>query len=177
MKQYIKNGEIKYAKNIVLKLTDEEGNKMQVFNPTEEMLLEDGWELYSIPEPTPEEIFERTKRSKINEINHYDSSEEVNIFYIQGLPVWLDKATRAGLKLRFEAEIALKHQTTTLWYEGQKFELPLNSAMSMLYALEVYASQCYDNTQYHLSNVDKLETLEEISEYDYRVGYPEKLYF
>ena len=150
---------------------------LQTFNPTDEMLIEDGWELYVIPEPTPEEIFERTKKNKIEEINHYDSSEEVNIFYIQGLPVWLDKATRAGLKLRFEAEIALKHQTTTLWYEGQKFELPLNSAMAMLYALEVYASQCYDNTQYHLSNVDKLETLEEISEYDYRVGYPEKLNF
>jgi hypothetical protein len=79
--------------------------------------------------------------------------------------------------LRFEAEIALKHQTTTLWYDGKKFELPLNSAMAMLYALEVYASACYDNTQLHLSNVDKLETLEEISEYDYRVGYPEKLNF
>lgn len=150
---------------------------LQTFNPTDEMLIEDGWEIYVKPEPTPEEIFERTKRNKIDEINRYDSSEEVNIFYIQGLPVWLDKATRAGLKLRFEAEIALKHQTTTLWYEGQKFELPLNSAMAMLYALEVYASQCYDNTQYHLSNVDKLETLEEISEYDYRVGYPEKLNF
>ena len=154
-----------------------EENYLQIFCPSDETLFADGWELYVIPEPTPEEIFERTKRDKIDEINHYDSSEEVNIFYIQGLPVWLDKATRAGLKLRFEAEIALKHQTTTLWYEGQKFELPLNSAMAMLYALEVYASQCYDNTQYHLSNVDKLETLDEISEYDYRVGYPEKLNF
>jgi hypothetical protein len=42
MKQYIKNGEIKYAKNIVLKITNEEGKRMQVFNPTEEMLLVDG---------------------------------------------------------------------------------------------------------------------------------------
>lgn len=180
MKRYIKDGIIKTRNNIVLRVTKEiDGKevKLQVINPTEEAILADGWELYVIPEPTPEEILERTKRSKIDEINHYDSSDEVNIFYIQGLPVWLDKATRAGLKLRFEAEIALKHQTTTLWYDGQKFELPLNDAMAMLYALEVYASACYDNTQLHLSNIDKLETLEEISEYDYRVGYPEKLNF
>jgi hypothetical protein len=49
--------------------------------------------------------------------------------------------------------------------------------MQMLYALEVYASECYDNTQLHLSNIDKLETLEEIAEYDYKVGYPKKLQF
>lgn len=47
----------------------------------------------------------------------------------------------------------------------------------MLYAIEVYASKCYDNTQKHLANVEKLETLEEIIEYDYHTGYPEKLNF
>lgn len=47
----------------------------------------------------------------------------------------------------------------------------------MLYAIEVYASQCYDNTQYHLANVEKLETLDEIMEYNYMSGYPEKLEF
>ena len=154
-----------------------EDRKFQVFNPTHDMLLEDGWTVYINPEPTEEEIFNRTKREKIDEINHYDSSDEINIFYIQGLPVWLDKATRAGLKLRFEAEVALKYENTTLWYNNQKFELPLNNAIAMLYAIEVYASQCYDNTQYHLANVEKLETLDEIMEYNYKSGYPEKLAF
>ena len=114
---------------------------------------------------------------KINEINHYDSSDEVNIFYIQGLPVWLDKATRAGLKLRFEAELAIGKTDTTLWYDNMQFPLSLENAMHMLYAIEVYASACYDNTQLHLSNVDKLETIDEIKNYDYRNGYPEKLNF
>ena len=154
-----------------------EENYLQIFCPSDETLFADGWELYVIPEPTPEEIFERTKRNKIDEIIHYDSSDDVNIFYIQGLPVWLDKATRAGLKLRFEAELAMKEENTTLWYGNQSFTLQLNMAIQMLYAIEVYASKCYDNTQYHLANVDKLETLEEIMEYDYRTGYPEKLEF
>lgn len=47
----------------------------------------------------------------------------------------------------------------------------------MLYAIEIYASACYDNTQYHLSEVSKLETIEEIDAYDYTSGYPEKLQF
>lgn len=61
--------------------------EVQTFNPTDEMLFADGWELYIASEPTEQEILNRTKREKINEINHYDSSDEVNIFYIQGLPV------------------------------------------------------------------------------------------
>lgn len=177
---------IKDANSIILYITQQienpdthemEDMEFQVFNPTHEMLINDGWELYTIPEPTEEEIFNKTKREKINEINQYDSSGEVNIFYIQGLPVWLDKATRAGLKLRFEAELAMKEENTTLWYSNQSFTLQLNMAIQMLYAIEVYASKCYDNTQKHLANVEKLETLEEILVYDYKVGYPEKLNF
>lgn len=47
----------------------------------------------------------------------------------------------------------------------------------MLYALEVYASQCYDNTQRHLAELQKLTDVESITAYDYTVGYPEKLHF
>lgn len=154
--------------------------EVQTFNPTDEMLFADGWELYVLPETpekTEDEIFNEEKQYIIEEIIRYDSSREVNEFYIQGIPVWLDKATRAGLMLRFNSELALKKDTTTLWYEGQSFTLPLNTAMQMLYALEVYASECYDNTQLHLANVEKLETLDEIMEYDYHTGYPEKLNF
>lgn len=151
--------------------------EVQTFNPSDEMLFADGWEIYVTPESTPEQILFNTKQDKKNDIERYDSSVEVNEFYIQEMPVWLDKSTRAGLMLRFNSELALKKETTTLWYEGHSFTLPLNTAMQMLYALEVYASECYDNTQLHLANIEKLETLEEIKEYNYTVGYPEKLHF
>lgn len=150
---------------------------MQTFNPTEEMLFEDGWEIYTVPEPTPEQILANAKRDKKHEINNYDSSSSVNEFYIQDMPVWLDKATRSGLMLRFNSELAMKKENTTLWYNGVSFTLPLNSAIQMLYALEVYASECYDNTQAHLANVDKLDTLDAVLEYNYITGYPEKLNF
>ena len=100
MKKYIKDNKKKTAKQIIIR---KDGK--QIINPTEEMILANGWVEYIAP--VYEKTIEDYKRDKKDEILHFDSSEEVNIFYIQGLPVWLDKTTRAGLKLRFEAEIAV----------------------------------------------------------------------
>lgn len=149
----------------------------QTFNPSDELLFEDGWILYEEPEPTEEDIFNEAKKELISNIEYYDSSSDVNMFFIQGLPVWLDKATRAGLKLRFEAEIAMGKTETALWYGNLQFPLPLDTAIQMLYAIEVYASECYDNTQAHLANVNVIDNLEDLQNYDYTSGYPEKLNF
>ena len=149
----------------------------QTFNPSDELLFEDGWILYEEPEPTEEDIFNEAKKELITNIEYYDSSSDVNMFFIQDLPVWLDKATRAGLKLRFEAEIAMGKTETALWYGNLQFPLPLDTAIQMLYAIEVYASECYDNTQAHLANVNAIDNLEELQNYDYTSGYPEKLNF
>ena len=177
---------VKSRKNIVVNRQDNIMNPdtgemeltyLQTFNPTDEILFADGWELYIPPVPTEEQILANAKKDKKNDINYYDSSSAVNEFYIQDVPVWLDKATRAGLKLRFEAEIAMGKTETALWYNNMEFPLELNLAMQMLYAIEIYASECYDNTQLHLANVDRIETLDAVLEYDYTVGYPEKLTF
>ena len=152
---------------------------MQTINPTEEMLLEDGW-VEHIPvqyEPTEEEILNREKEYKIDEILRYDSSNEVNGFYISDKELWLDKATRVGLKLRFDAEIADGHTNTTIWYEGTPFNLELTNALQMLNSIELYASACYDNTQAHIASINAIEDLETLKNYDYRTGYPEKLRF
>ena len=170
MKRYIKDGKIKHRNQIVIRK-----DGMNTYNPTEEMILADGWEEYItlVYEPTIEDYRKRKK----DEITRYDSSDEVNAFYMQGQRMWLDKATRAGLMLRLQAEQSMGKETTTLWYGSHQFELPMANAFQMLYALELYASQCYDNTQRHLAAVDALENKEEIEAYDYRTGYPEELEF
>ena len=170
MKRYIKDGKIKHRNQIVIRK-----DGMNTYNPTEEMILADGWEEYVTPiyEPTIDDYRKRKKE----EILRYDSSDEVNAFYMQGQRMWLDKATRAGLMLRLQAEQSMGKETTTLWYGSHQFELPMANAFQMLYALELYASQCYDNTQRHLAAVDALESKEEIDAYDYRTGYPEELEF
>ena len=152
---------------------------MQVFNPTEDILLSDGWKEYVAPsnELTEEQILTQEKESKILDITEYDSSNSVNIFYVNNMPMWLDKATRAGLMLRLQAEEKLGKTETTLWYENKMFTLPLHEAFMMLYSLEVYASQCYDNTQRHISNINKMKTVEEIKSYDFCAEYPKPLEF
>lgn len=152
---------------------------MQTFNPTEEMLLEDGWKVHEpIPyEPSAEETLNMEREYKIEDILRHDSSPEVNGFYIEGQEMWLDKATRVGLKLRFDAEIASGKTNTTLWYEGIPFNLELTNAIQMLNAIELYASACYDNTQAHIANVKAIEDIDILKVYDYRTGYPEKLEF
>ena len=148
-----------------------------IINPSEEEILEDGWVLFVKSEPSQEEIFNNQKNLLIDQVLYYDSSSYVNEFYIQDIPVWLDKTTRTGLKLRFEAELAAGKTDTSLWYNNMQFPLELNNAIQMLYALEIYASQCYDNTQWHLANINTLTTIEELEAYDYTSGYPEKLRF
>ena len=174
MKQYTKiiDGRevIKSANEIVVRK-----NGMQTINPSEAQILAEGWEIYKRPIYTP--TLEDVKRNKVDEILAYDSSEAVNEFTIGGQPMWLDKATRAGLLLRFEAESKVGREQTTLWNNGQSYTLPLADAMQMLIALELYASECYDNTQRHLANVAKLETIAEVEAYDYTLGYPAKLAF
>ena len=172
MKRYTKDGKVKYRNEIVIR---KDGK--QIINPTIEMLIEDGWIEYVAPKLTEDELLERAKNKKSNDILSYDSSSEVNEFSIQGVPMWLDKATRAGLLLRFQAEEALGKDTTALWNNGCKFELPLATAQAMLYQLEAYASACYDNTQHHLVEVINLSTIEEVEAYDYTTGYPNKLEF
>lgn len=125
----------------------------------------------------PERTLETAKSEMREEIKRYDESDEVNMFYIQGSPVWLDKATRTGLKLRFEAELAMGQTDTTLWYGNQQFPLTLENAIQMLYAIEIYASACYDNTQKHLSEIDAIDSIELVDAYDFTTGYPEKINF
>lgn len=123
---------------------------------------------------------EVAKEKKKSEILRYDSSHHVNSFQIEGQDIWIDKATRVGLKLRFEAEQRLGRAETTLWQEGKHFTLPLTgnvTALDMLDGIELYASACYDNTQRHLSVVESLDSVESIKSYDYTEGYPQKLVF
>lgn len=124
--------------------------------------------------PTKSSIDE-VRYSKLEEINNYDTSDNVNIFYINNVPMWLDRTSRTSLMARFNAEKSKGFEMTNLWYEGMNIVLPIENAISMLLELEIYAAQCFDTTQRHLYNVSRLSTIEEITAYDYTVEYPEKL--
>lgn len=121
--------------------------------------------------------FKETRELTAKRIKRYDSSEEVNSFVINGMKIWLDKATRVGLQLRFDSEKSIGKQETTLWFGEISFTIPIDIAVGMLQQLELYASECYDVTQKHLAAINKLGDITAIRNYDYKSGYPAKLEF
>lgn len=134
-------------------------------------------EMNPVYEPTEEELTNRARSNKINQINQYDTSTNVNSFYLNEVQLWLDKSMRVGLMNSMEIERAAGRETSTLWFGNVCYTLPIELAIQMLQALELYALACYNKTAEHKVAVQALETRQEIENYDYTVGYPEKLRF
>ena len=117
------------------------------------------------------------KEEVIEQITEYDQSEDVNSFTLQGKQMWLPKETRVGLVNSITIEKNAGKKTTILWFGGEKYELPVDTALQMLSALEFYALECYNVTAAHKAAVNALEGVEDVVAYDYTQGYPEKLNF
>ena len=115
------------------------------------------------------------KKSKIAEIAAYDTSDKVNGFMLNGLLVWLDKATRVGLMNSTTISKASGQKTTTLWLGGLKLVVDCDKAIQLLSALEMYALECFNVTASHKQAVSELTTIEEVEAYDYKAGYPKML--
>ena len=118
---------------------------------------------------------EQVKADKIAEITAYDTSSSVNGFMLNGLLVWLDKATRVGLMNSTTIAKAAGQQTTTLWLGGLKLVVDCDKAIQLLSALEMYALECFNVTASHKAAVGELKTIEEVEAYDYKSGYPKML--
>lgn len=118
---------------------------------------------------------EQAKAEKIAEIAAYDTSDKVNGFILNGLLVWLDKATRVGLMNSTTIAKATGKQTTTLWLGGLKLVVDCDKAIQLLSALEMYALECFNVTASHKQAVSELTTIEEVEAYDYKSGYPKML--
>ena len=118
---------------------------------------------------------EQVKADKIAEITAYDTSDKVNGFTLNGLLVWLEKATRVGLMNSTTIAKAAGQQTTTLWLGGIKLVVDCDKAIQLLSALEMYALECFNVTASHKAAVSELTTIEEVEAYDYKAGYPKML--
>lgn len=166
-KRWIKNGV--FASDTI------ELNGCVVCNPNDEQLMLAGYKEYVEPEPTVEELLEQAKAQKIAEIDAYDTSPAVNGFILNGERVWLDKATRVGLMNSTSITKAMGQPTTTLWLGESKMEVPCDTAIQLLSALEMYALECFNVTAAHKKAVSELMTIEEVEKYDITAGYPAQL--
>ncbi len=166
MKKYYKNG------NLVDRPTSLFHKGINYIPPTDEILIDAGY-IIKENELTFEDVLEQV----VNNINEYNVSENVDRFYVNDMPMWLNRELRNSLMSRFNAEKSKGIEITNIWYEGMNIVLPVDNAIEMLSELEIYASQCFDNTHRHLFNVNNLTTIDELQNYDYTLGYPEKLNF
>lgn len=117
------------------------------------------------------------KESLIKQIIAYDVSDNVNIFYLQGNAMWLSDVKRTSLIKSTNIRKLQGVTTTVLWDDNNnKYDIPVDMAISMLNTLEMYALDCYNQTAQHKKNVEELTTLEEALTYDYTTGYPQKLH-
>lgn len=145
------------------------------FNPTKEQLLEAGFVEEEAVKPSAEELLKRAKELKLAEIAEYDAGEAVNSFSLDGMPLWLTQDVRLSVMNSTNVRKALGLKETTLWVKGVKLVLPCDVAIGLLCQLEDYALSCFDVTEGHKAAVRKLKTVDEVSAYDYKKGYPAKL--
>lgn len=150
----------------------------QYFNTHRRASYDEIWYCGNIPvPPEPERTLEDAIREKLDTIDMYDTSENVNGFYLNDNLVWLDRDTRASLKNTIESSILMGRETLNIWFGDVYVTLPIETAKLLLATLELYATDCYNVTAQHKTEVKQLSTIEEVDNYDIEVGYPEKLSF
>lgn len=120
-------------------------------------------------------VLEAAKTEVETAITAYDSSSAVNSFLLNGIQVWLDKATRVGLMNSTTIAKSMGQQNTTLWLGSYQLEVDCDKAIQLLSALEMYALECFNVTAAHKKAVSELDNIEAVLTYDYKSGYPEKL--
>ena len=126
---------------------------------------------------SPISKLDQAKKEIIRKIDEYDTSVNVNSFKLNGVDVWLSKDTRVGLMNSISIEKAAGKEQSVLWFNNICVTVNCDSAIQMLSALELYALDCYNKTAKHKVNVQNLSSIEEVHNYDYTQGYPNKLEF
>lgn len=126
-------------------------------------LLQIWKDLYGIPKNIKEILKKK--------IELYSSSSNVNSFIYNNKEYWLDKNNRNSLQNLANSslgEIEFIVGNDVLTMSSLKLK-------AFLLKLENYAHKCFVNTFKHLNFIKDLNTIEDIINYDYTTGYPEKI--
>lgn len=117
-------------------------------------------------------------REKINEIDAYDRSDNVNAFTINNeQKAWFTPDERSNYRNSIDAAKLVGIQSLSMYVGDIEVTLSIQEAELMLAQIQLYADQCYMVTKGHKMAVESLETIEDVDEYDNTVGYPQMLNF
>lgn len=146
-------------------------NGTTIISPTEETLLEHGYERVEVPENKLQKVID----AKVAEILAYNDSNAVNEFTLDGVPTWVELEKRLPIHRDIVLDIEKGKEESTIWLNGHKLVLNSQLALKMINALESYAYQAYNVTQTHIFAVKQLTSVEEVEKYDHTTNYPPKL--
>ena len=122
-------------------------------------------------DPTEAELLAAAKAKKIDEINEFDVSANVNSFTVNGNPMWLNFDQRSRLENSINN---CKEETMTKYFGGVPFTYPLVAWRQMLDLVSSYANDCQTITEAHKAAVNALTTIAEVEAFDITLGYPSK---
>lgn len=149
--------------------------------PTEEQLIEWGFEEWVEPAPTPTQLLEKAKASKIAELEAYDDSDAVNGFEVvkdgQAITAWIEPEKRSNYRGSLEDCVLLGVTDIEVPIAGMLIPMTVADARVKLAQVQLYADRCTIVTEGHKYAINALETVEHVEAYDFTVGYPDKLTF
>lgn len=161
----------------LLRITPDEGYSLYnlysgKYHSEVEAHSEAGWKavLTGTPPQPHTRTLEEAKAEKIAELANYDASPNVNAFYLSGNPMWIAPEERANYMLTIES--AKRNGINTVSFLG--VAIPVDNAIAMLDAVNLYAMQCVAVTEAHRNAINALATIEAVDNYDYSGGYPAK---
>lgn len=125
---------------------------------------------------------EDAKQEKINQIEEYDNSKNVNSFTVvlgedNAIEHWLTPDQRANYKNSVDAAKLIGLEELHPIFDGIQLTISTSTAELALAQIQLYADRCYIATETHKTEVNNLETIEDVDNYDITSGYPEKLIF
>lgn len=96
---------------------------------------------------------------------------KVNSFSFRNKNYWWSKNTRVGLDRLANSG----KNSYEIVFGTEIIEISKNDLQDLLNRLEIYANECFVNTQRHLNAIENLNTPLELIEYNYTLGYPDKI--
>ena len=120
-------------------------------------------------------ILNRCKNIKLKELDKFDKSNDVNSFIINGKTAWIDRETRTSINYSTSIIKNSGQETTDLWLDETCYVINCDLLLQLLSQLEMYAKRCYSITAQHRANILNIDNLEELNNYDFTTGYPDKL--
>lgn len=97
--------------------------------------------------------------------------DTINSFIYKDKEYWLDSKTRNSLYNLSKSTL----EEIEFILGDQIINISSNKLLEFINNLEVYAYKCYVNTFKHIKSAEDLTKLEDIMNYDYTTGYPEKV--